>query len=202
MKPIAHTYGDGLLELGWPLSEHGCIVADPPWMERGGGKIKRGADRHYALMKTADIAKLPVHLCTKPDAHLWLWCTNNFLEDGLEVMKAWGFRYVSNVAWVKAKSDTIGVTWTRLKLQQGLGQYIRGSHELCLFGVKGKPPYRTIDGKRAQTPSVIIAPRQEHSRKPEALLEAAERVSAGPYLELFRRGQARSGWTAWGLEAS
>lgn len=197
---IAHTYGKGLLQRDWPLAEHGCIVADPPWMERGGGKIKRGADRHYALMKTQNIANLPVQLCSKPDAHLWLWCTNNFLEDGLFVMKAWGFRYVSNVAWVKGQYGDNDFGRRTLKLQQGLGQYIRGSHELCLFGVKGKPPYRTIDGKRAQTPSVIIAPRQEHSRKPDALLEAAERVSAGPYLELFRRGQARPGWTAWGLE--
>ncbi len=36
------------------------IYIDPPWMERGGGKIKRGADRHYPLMKTKDIAQLPI----------------------------------------------------------------------------------------------------------------------------------------------
>ncbi len=32
------------------------IYADPPWMEKGGGRIKRGADRHYPLMRLDDIA--------------------------------------------------------------------------------------------------------------------------------------------------
>ena len=36
------------------------IYADPPWMERGGGRIKRGADRHYPLMSTKDIMALDV----------------------------------------------------------------------------------------------------------------------------------------------
>ena len=27
------------------------IYADPPWWESGGGKIKRGADRHYPLIE-------------------------------------------------------------------------------------------------------------------------------------------------------
>ena len=31
------------------------LYVDPPWSEVGGGKIKRGADRHYSVMKTKDI---------------------------------------------------------------------------------------------------------------------------------------------------
>ena len=31
------------------------IYADPPWSEVGGGKIVRGANRHYNLIKTKDI---------------------------------------------------------------------------------------------------------------------------------------------------
>jgi hypothetical protein len=34
-----------------------CILADPPWLERGGGKIKRGADRHYPLLKDYEIVE-------------------------------------------------------------------------------------------------------------------------------------------------
>jgi N6-adenosine-specific RNA methylase IME4 len=186
-----------MLKLGY--QRFGAVLADPPWMESGGGKVKRGADRHYPLMKTADIANLPVQAIAKPDSHLWLWVTNNFLEDGLQVMNAWGFRYVTNIAWVKQRDG---------KLQQGLGQYIRGSHELLLFGVRGRPPYRTIDGKRAQVPSVIIAPRTEHSAKPTEAHDAVERVSAGPYVELFARRDTgiwplrtmRLGWSPWGNE--
>ena len=68
------------------------IYADPPWYERGAGKIKRGADRHYPLMKTEEIKALPVRELIDPaGCHLYLWTTNNFLPDALEVVKAWGF---------------------------------------------------------------------------------------------------------------
>ena len=43
-----------------PKKKYQIIYADPPWNERGGGKIKRGADRHYPLMRTEDIFHLPV----------------------------------------------------------------------------------------------------------------------------------------------
>lgn len=55
------------------------IYLDPPWYEKGGGKIKRGADRHYQLMKTEDILKLPIKkLADDNGCHLYLWVTNNF----------------------------------------------------------------------------------------------------------------------------
>ena len=69
------------------------IYADPPWMESGGGKIKRGADRHYALMKTKDIMSLPVSDIAEANSHLYLWTTNNFFPDALHVMDAWGFEF-------------------------------------------------------------------------------------------------------------
>ena len=104
------------------------IYADPPWMEHGGGKIKRGADRHYPLMKTKDILALPVHELIDPEGcHLYLWTTNNFLPDALEVVKAWGFEYVTLITWMKDR--------------QGLGQYYRGLTEHCIFArtKKGLP---------------------------------------------------------------
>ncbi|HMM32894.1 MAG TPA: MT-A70 family methyltransferase, partial [Clostridia bacterium] len=128
------------------------IYADPPWPERGGGKIKRGADRHYTLMTVKEITALPVAAIANDNAHLYLWTTNNYLKAAFEVMEAWGFRYVTNITWGK---DRIG-----------LGQYFRGQTEHCLFGVKGTLPYKTIDGKRAQGSTLILSPRREHSRKP------------------------------------
>ncbi len=182
----------------FPQQRFHTIYADPPWLERGGGQIKRGADRHYELMSTKDIAALPVSSIIEPDAHLWLWVTNNFLEDGLAVMRAWGFRYVSNVAWIKSKQREDDEELYEMGLQIGLGQYIRGAHELCLFGVRGSLPYRyREDGKRAQMRSVLIAPRQEHSAKPERMAKLIEEVSHPDYIELFAR-QRRDGWTSWG----
>ena len=80
------------------------IYLDPPWMERGGGKIKRGADRHYPLMKTEDIIKLPIDkLADKDGCHLYLWTTNNFLPDALKCLEAWGFKYITMITWIKDK---------------------------------------------------------------------------------------------------
>ena len=172
------------------------ILADPPWNEAGGGQIKRGADRHYPLMKTREIAALPVVSWAAENAHLYLWVTNNFLPDGLIVMAAWGFRYVTKVTWFK---DRIG-----------LGQYYRGRTEDCLFGVRGRLPYRTRpDGKRAQgvtgfeEPELqdFAAARGEHSVKPEQLRKMAESVSPDPYLEMFAR-RAAPGWDVWGNEVN
>lgn len=168
------------------------VLADPPWEERGAGAIKRGADRHYPLMKTRDICALPVGEWAAADAHLYLWVTNNFLPNGLQVMNAWGFRYVTKITWVKERDS---------KLQIGLGQYYRGATEDCLFGVRGACEYRqTEDGKRAQGVTALFAPRGEHSAKPEDLRAVVERVSHGPYLEMFAR-RAADGWDAWGNQA-
>lgn len=161
------------------------IYADPPWMEQGGGKIKRGADKHYSLMKTPEIMSLPVQKLADDGCHLYLWVTNNFLKDGLNVMEAWGFRYVTTITWVK---DRIG-----------LGQYYRGITEHCLFGVKGSLPYKVVDGKRQQGVTGFIAPKGRHSRKPDEMREMIERVSYGPYLELFAR-EPFLNWDSWGNE--
>lgn len=108
------------------------IYADPPWMEAGGGKIKRGADRHYPLMKTKDIINLPVADIADDNCHLYLWTTNNFLQDALKVMEAWGFKYKTKITWVKSIVEDDG----RIKLQNaGLGQYFRGLDEVCFYSV-------------------------------------------------------------------
>ena len=162
------------------------IYADPPWLERGGGKIKRGADRHYPLMKTSEIMALDIAGICADDAHLYLWVTNNFLPDGLKVMEAWGFRYVTTITWMKDR--------------QGLGQYFRGITEHCLFGVKGHLPYKLDEnGKRCQGLTGFTAPRTEHSRKPEEMRDMIRRVSYGPYVELFAR-EPHEGWDVWGDE--
>lgn len=166
--------------------QYGTILCDPPWPEHGGGKIKRGADRHYPLMKTRDICALPVSDLALPDSHLYLWVTNNFLPDGLEVMKAWDFRYVTTITWAKDKI--------------GLGQYFRGQTEQCLFGVRGRPGYKIVGGKRCQGTTLITAPRGEHSVKPARLRHMIERVSPGPFLELFARGERVANWDCWGNE--
>tara|TARA_R110002126_G_scaffold4961_6_gene25929 strand:+ start:1197 stop:1721 length:525 start_codon:yes stop_codon:yes gene_type:complete len=164
------------------------IVIDAPWNERGSGKIKRGADRHYPLLKEHQIIETiiqsPVWL---PDdhAHLYFWVTANHMESGLFVMRALGFRYITNVCWVKQRP--------------GLGQYFRGEHELCLFGVRtgGRGPVHRTD--RRDIRSTVRADRTRHSVKPATFFAMVEARSRGPYLEMFAR-QPREGWTVMGNE--
>jgi len=179
-------------------NKYKTIYADPPWMESGGGKIKRGADRHYPLMKTKDIIELPIHNLAEDNCHLYLWVTNNFLEDGLKVMKAWGFTYKTKITWVKGKYLDLEEKTFQFE-NAGLGQYFRGLDEVCLFGVKGSLPYKTLEGKRQQGKTVFIAPRGEHSEKPKIMYDIIEKVSYAPYIELFARNK-RTGWDVWGNE--
>lgn len=159
------------------------IYADPPWPERGGGKIKRGADRHYKLMTVKEIMSLPVTNLAEDNCHLYLWTTNNYLPSALEVMKAWGFTYKTVITWGKDKI--------------GLGQYFRGQTEHCIFGVRGNLPYKINDGKRQQGATLILAPRTIHSKKPGEMRAMIEKVSYPPFVELFARNSA-PGWDSFG----
>lgn len=169
------------------MKKYKTIYADPPWPEYGGGKIKRGADNHYPLMKVKDIMLLKVNELCEENAHLYLWTTNNYLPDALRVMEAWGFKYKTTITWAKERF--------------GLGQYFRGQTEHCLFGVRGNLPYKVIGGKRAQGRTLLMPQGggRRHSEKPEEMRSVIKRVSYAPYIELFARSRA-SGWDAWGNE--
>lgn len=168
------------------------VVADPPWNERGGGKIKRGADRHYPLMKTPEIVDLLVNDCEPLQqlnpvrSCLFLYVTNNFLFDGGDVMEALGFRYITCITWAK---DRIG-----------LGYYFRGQTEQILFGVRGSWPRDAMAGWSSTLLGGDLIPRPgRHSKKPRELQDMIERRFPGPYLELFARRE-RPHWTVWGNE--
>jgi len=169
----------------FPKGKYKTIYVDPPWPEYGGGKIKRGADRHYPLMSIKEIMSLPVNTLIHPEGcHLYLWTTNNYLPHAIEIMGRWDFVYKTCITWIK---DRIG-----------LGQYFRGMTEHCLFGTHKTLPYKQdISGKRAQGRTAFLAPRTEHSVKPEVMRQMIEVVSHPPYIELFARRKVK-GWDVWG----
>jgi N6-adenosine-specific RNA methylase IME4 len=50
----------------------------------------------------------------------------------------------------------------------------------------------------ARPPSIIVAPKREHSRKPDEAYELIERMYPDlPKIELFARNP-REGWSQWG----
>jgi N6-adenosine-specific RNA methylase IME4 len=156
------------------------IMADPPWdVQQKGGKNSLGAGRHYNLMTLDEIKAMPVADLADPESsHCWLWVTNATLRHGYDVLEAWGFTPRSPLTWCKPRFT--------------LGQYLRNSTEHVLLGTRGKAPVLF----RSQ-PTWMFAPLQEHSHKPEEQYDIIERVSPGPYLELFAR-RRRNGWAAWG----
>lgn len=175
------------LQLRYDQTPYGCVIADPPW--RYDNTASRGAaEDHYPTMSVVEIAALPVESIVANNAHLYLWVTDSHLPDVFKwhLFEAWGFRYVKKIAWLKVKDG---------KPQMGMGNYIRNASELCLFGVRGKAPARAHD-----VIDFFWAPRGEHSAKPSNIHEIAEKISTGPYLEMFAR-TGRHGWDAWGNEA-
>lgn len=157
------------------------ILADPPWDVQQKGAL--GAAAHYKLMTLDEIRRMPVADLAAADAHCWLWVTNATLRAGYDVMESWGFTPRSPLTWIKPRI--------------GLGQYLRNSTEHLILGTRGRAPVKF----RAQ-PTWMFAPLQEHSHKPEEQYAVIERVSDGPYLELFARRRPRSSanWSVWGDE--
>ncbi|MFL6100685.1 MAG: MT-A70 family methyltransferase [Actinomycetales bacterium] len=170
------------------------VLADPPWrFTNRTGKVApehRRLDR-YDTMTVDDICALPLSERLADSAHLYLWVPNALLPDGLRVMEAWGFRYVSNVVWAKRRKD--GGPDGR-----GVGFYFRNVTELVLFGVRGS--LRTLPPGRSQV-NMIETRKREHSRKPDEQYELIEACSPGPFLEMFAR-YPRQGWSTWGNEAN
>jgi N6-adenosine-specific RNA methylase IME4 len=139
-----------------------------------------------------EIKALPVSEASADTSHLYLWVPNALLPEGLEVMKAWGFNYKSNLVWHKIRKD--GGPDGR-----GVGFYFRNVTELILFGVRGKNT-RTLPPARSQV-NFLATRKREHSRKPDEQYLIIESCSPGPFLELFARG-GRENWAEWGNQAN
>lgn len=170
------------------------VLADPPWQfQNRTGKVAPEHRRlnRYETMTLDDIKGLPVAEGLQDSAHLYLWVPNALLPEGIEVLRAWGFNYKSNLVWHKIRKD--GGSDGR-----GVGFYFRNVTELILFGVRGKNA-RTLAPGRSQV-NYLSSRKREHSRKPDEQYPLIESCSPGPYLELFARG-ARPGWTNWGNQA-
>ena len=173
--------------IGLPRRHYGCILADPPWQftTRSPAGQGKSPSRHYRTMPTAEIMAMPVGELAAPHCALFLWVYGSMLPDAMQVMDAWGFRYVSHGSW--AKQSPTGRTWSF-----STGYTFRGGSEVYLLGFRGRPKRLA-----ANVRNLVVAPVREHSRKPDELRDNAGRMYGGPHLELFAR-EAMPGWTAWG----
>lgn len=173
-------------------NKYRTILADPPWPLKLTGSYLlarnfRPAKLVYPTMDVAEIKSLPVSALAETGAHLWLWVTNQFLREGLEVMEAWGFTYHQTITWCKPS---------------GCGNYFVSRTEHILFGYKDQCRFN----KARYIPNVYHWPRaSRHSSKPPESYALVESVSDEPRLEMFARPITPmfpkiEGWDVFGNE--
>lgn len=177
------------------------VMIDPPWAEFGAGKIKRGADKHYEIIKSwQEIVRViqtsGVWDDVGEDAHLFLWSTSNHEAQAHKVIDALGFRHFQSIPWTKPGN-------------MGIGRYFRGCHEPLMFAVRGKGMEVRSPDNTMRSDYLVGAPRivdakgkRVHSGKPKRAFEMVEQRTVGPLLEMFARGAPFSDrWDVWGEEA-
>lgn len=174
------------------MKKYGIIYADPPWSYKVWSKKGAGrtAQSHYDCMEKQDIQKLPIESISEKDSVLFLWVTYPCLEEGLELIKKWGFTY-----------KTCAFSWVKLNKKNdkpftGMGFYTRANNEICLLAVKGKPLKRISKGVK----QIVMSKIREHSRKPDEVRDRIVQLFGDvPRIELFAR-QKTEGWDVWGNE--
>lgn len=169
--------------------KYNIIYADPPWKYKVWSGKGKTAENHYPCMKKEDIQAIPVPDLCATDCVLLLWVTFPCLEQGLELIKKWGFTYKTcGFTWVKRCKKSDGFHF-------GIGYWTRANAEVCLLATKGKPKRVS-----ASVPQVCDARLMEHSRKPDEIRDRIVQLCGDlPRIELFARQHA-DGWDCWGNE--
>jgi N6-adenosine-specific RNA methylase IME4 len=167
----------------------GTIYADPAWSfltyTKHRTTLHRGVHEHYGVMTQAELMALPVSDMAADDAALFMWVVDSHFDEALALGRAWGFTFKTCAfVWVKTALDG--------QPRMSMGYWSRKETEQCWLFTRGKP--RRI-GKGVR--QVIMAPRREHSRKPDETYRRIEALVGGPYIEMFAR-QRYPGWSQWG----
>jgi len=174
------------------------IVIDPPWKYGVWGKASEKAflvsginettnkelPLPYNYMTIDEIKELPIKNLADDNCELYLWATQKYLHEGIEILKHWGFKHCTTITWCKKPRGT------------GQGGVYCPTTEFLLHGRIGKmPKVKRIDS----TWFLTTRPHNSHSTKPEFFQDLIESVSNDPRLEMFAR-RKRVGWDVWGNE--
>lgn len=173
--------------------KYNIIYADPPWSYRDKRnkhpRLCGGAAAHYSTMPVDEIMTIDVQSIADTNCMLFMWVTFPCLQEGLDTIAAWGFKY-----------KTVAFSWLKTNSRNGkpffgIGYYTKSNVEVCLLGVKGKP----IKVSNSVS-SVIISPRMRHSVKPNEARDRIVQLCGNiPRIELFAR-EITPGWDVWGNE--
>lgn len=234
-KPLAHPFlnirsvnGPPIPDLvGGPRDRYDIIYADPPWNFENYSELgeDRNAKSWYDCMSIKELFALPVADLAAPDCALFLWVTDPTLDQGIELLRAWGFKYVT-VAFQWVKLNKLVGDRREVNLDKDVfmstGYYSRANPEMVLIGSTGTPEvlsdiiskdgvdisegYTILLGKRgapqrksASVRQTVFAPIGMHSEKPLVFRSEIERLMKGKRrVELFCRHTETKEWDAWG----
>lgn len=180
-----------------------CWHADFPTEFKSNSEAVPGRNvrRHYPTMSMAECRRfaLGVERYVADNAVLFYWITGALLVKGehIPIMRNMGFEPTAmGFVWIKLNPNSSPHFFTVRDIFSGGGFTTRKNAEFCIIGKRGRS--LRLD---AGVNEVIVAPRREHSRKPDEVFRRIERYCAGPRVDLFGR-QQRSGWRIEGNETS
>jgi N6-adenosine-specific RNA methylase IME4 len=181
------------------MKKYRTIVIDPPWeyrsrpgwyqdprlrkltdFQRKNAEPAKNLAMPYPTMSIKEIQDLPIEDLANVNCALFLWTTQRYLEEAIEIVKKWGFNYSSMLVWTKKPRGIVGTFIC--------------SCEFIVYATKG-----SINPKRKQMGTSFNWIRRQHSEKPEEFQDMIETITHDPYLELFAR-RKRQGWDVWGNE--
>jgi len=170
--------------------KYDVIYADPPWQYRSKECLAKKSilngklNYHYETMPISELKEIPIKELCEKDCLLFLWAVSPMLDDCIEVLKAWGFKYA-----------TIGFIWNKEKTNPG--SYTMSQCEICLIGKKGNIPKPR--GAR-NIRQYLSQEKTRHSSKPDEVRKRiTEMFPLQNKIELFARQQI-DGWDCWGDE--
>ena len=190
--------------VGLRRAYYGAIAVDPAShfssytaIQSQNPSSRRDNERHYRTMTFDELAALPVRdLAAPTGCHLFVWTSGPFLPQALRLIEAWGFKYSTRCfTWLKTKRSWDGESpLAESDFPVGLGLTVRHQTEIVLLARRGN-----CRRQRKDVRELILAPRREHSRKPDEFYRRVEQYCSGPYVDLFAR-ERRPGWHVWGDE--
>ncbi|MFD3427392.1 MT-A70 family methyltransferase [Nocardia fluminea] len=158
--------------------QYRTILADPPWRSSGTAPPDSAVTR--GSLNLDQFKALPVSELAEADAYLWMWCTNATLRTAYEVLQAWDFDPRAPLTWIKPCP--------------GLDTHLRSSVEHLILGTRGNAEINDHG-----QPAWMFAPTHDDSCRSDEEYAIIERVSTGPFLELFT-DTPRAGWDTIDLD--
>lgn len=179
----------------FPKGVYDVVLLDPPWSYYGQQDKMGAAAKFYPTMSDEDLMAMPMGELLHKKSVVFMWATSPRLDFAIDLLRHWGLTY-RGVAftWVKTRKDgnPIGAQGVRPSFVKPTAEFVL----VASMTSKGRPQQIADESVK----HIVLAPKQEHSRKPD---DVHERINAlypdASKLEMFARREM-PGWKVWGNE--